>query len=173
MEDFLQHHGRKGMKWYQTIFSDDKGSSGSSGKKKGSATKGMTDEELQKDVRRLSLEKQHKKLSTDTSGQEKLDSSKKLLDASANAANQTKNLLAKERKQSAPKINLEKMTDADLRNTINRYHLERQYSDIMASPKQVSRGKEFAMNALDVGGAVLGIGSSAIAIAVAIKELKK
>ena len=35
MENELYHYGRKGMKWYQNIFSKDKGSNKSSGKKNG------------------------------------------------------------------------------------------------------------------------------------------
>lgn len=75
--DELYHYGRKGMKWYQNIFSKDK--SGSSGKKSGDsddseggnkakptsvssakkAVKDMSDEELNSAIKRLELEKRY------------------------------------------------------------------------------------------------------------------
>ena len=63
------------------------------------------------------------------------------------------------------------MSDQEMRNRINRELLERQYNDMFA-PEKVSKGKSYALKTLDVAGTVLGIGSSALGIALAIKELK-
>lgn len=63
------------------------------------------------------------------------------------------------------------MSDNDLRARVNRMNLERQYSDLTAN--QVSRGRASLSSILESVGGALGIASSAVGIAVAIRELKK
>ena len=88
--DELYHYGRKGMKWYQNIFSKDK--SGSSGKKSGDSddseggkkagssskpssskktVKDMSDEELNMAIKRLEMEKRYSDLVKSATPQEK------------------------------------------------------------------------------------------------------
>lgn len=68
-------------------------------------------------------------------------------------------------------MDLSNMSDNEMRNQINRAMLERQYND-MFNPKKVSRGREYASQILETTGTMLTIGSSALGIALAIKELK-
>lgn len=63
------------------------------------------------------------------------------------------------------------MSDSELRERVNRMNLERQYSDLTAN--QVSRGRANVGAILDTAGAVLGIGASAVSIALAVREFKK
>lgn len=72
-----------------------------------------------------------------------------------------------------PKVqmDLSHMTDKEMREQINRALLERQYNDMFA-PQNVSRGQQYASQILESTGAVLGVASSAIAITLAIKELR-
>lgn len=66
------------------------------------------------------------------------------------------------------------MTDKELREQIERYNLEKRYNDIFAKESEtVSKGQNYVSNILEVAGDIAGIGSSAIAIALAIKQLKK
>ena len=72
------------------------------------------------------------------------------------------------------KMNLSKMTDQELRDRINRANLEKQYNDLFGpteAPK-VSRGREYARTFLESAGTVLGVTSSALGIALAVKELR-
>ena len=57
---------------------------------------------------------------------------------------------------------------------INRELLERQYNDLFAKPEaaKVSKGRTAVREMLEVAGGVLTVGSSALGIALAIKELK-
>lgn len=75
--DELYHYGRKGMKWYQNIFTKGKSKTSSTAANRGTKKekpkkvsldekiKGMSDEELRKAVNRLNLERQYKKLVSD------------------------------------------------------------------------------------------------------------
>lgn len=66
------------------------------------------------------------------------------------------------------------MTDKEMREQINRELLEQQYNKLFGKEMQpnVSKGREYVRNTLEVVGDVLTVGSSALAIALAIKELK-
>lgn len=68
------------------------------------------------------------------------------------------------------KQDLSKLSDAELKTMINRMNLEQQYSNLSAN--QVSKGQIYAKGTLEVAGSVLAIGSSALGIAIAIKQLK-
>ena len=64
------------------------------------------------------------------------------------------------------------MSDKEMRDQINRAMLERQYNDVILSQQNVSRGKERVDRILETSAAVLGVTSSALAIALAIRDLK-
>lgn len=64
---------------------------------------------------------------------------------------------------------LETMSDADLAKEVDRLDLEQQYSRL--SNSKIRRGKTSVNEVLDVAGDIVGIGASAVAIAVGIKKL--
>jgi hypothetical protein len=96
---------------------------------------------------------------------------KKVTDASSKLVTDLQNVEKKTRKQ---KMDLSKMTDKELRDRINRELLEKQYNDLFAPEiaPSISKGRDFAKKTLDVAGTTLTLTSSALAIALAIKELK-
>ena len=63
-----------------------------------------------------------------------------------------------------------KMTNAELQQKIQRMNLEQQYQNLNAN--QISKGRANADTALTVAGGVLTAASSALGIALAIKQLK-
>ena len=69
------------------------------------------------------------------------------------------------------KMDLSKMSDQEMRSQINRAMLEKQYNDMFA-PQTTSKGRQYANTVLETAGTVLAIGSSALGIALAIKELR-
>ena len=77
-------------------------------------------------------------------------------------------------KPTPKRMDLSKMSDKEMRDQINRELLERQYNQLFAEvpAAQVSKGREALKTTLEVAGSVLAIGSSALGIALAIKELK-
>lgn len=73
-------------------------------------------------------------------------------------------------KNTKNKENLSKYTDSELKDRVSRMNLEQQYSSLNSS--QTTKGQSYAKSALEITGSVLAIGSSAIAIALAMKQLK-
>lgn len=101
---------------------------------------------------------------------EDLARAKKTVDASQNLVREVRNVNKQLNFSSNKPVNLDSMTEQDLRKAINRAVLERQYTELYGS-SQVSNGKDFVDNILDKAGAVLGLGGSALGIALAIKQL--
>ena len=175
--DVLIHMGKLGMKWhvhrakgYESSYTGPKtrkvASSKPNSAKEAHRTKPMSDEELAGKVKRMNLESQYKKL----------EKQKKLVDKTSDHVNQMSKInkdSIRENRTSREKLDLSNMTDKELRDRINRTNLERQYNDMFAKETtQVSKGRKFTTNLLDGLGGTLAIGSSALGIALAIKELR-
>lgn len=99
---------------------------------------------------------------------------KRVVDSGNRIAGNLKTLNEKSMKiqsRRTPKMDLSKMTDQEMREQINRAMLERQYDD-MFNPKKVYSGREAVGDTLEIAGSVLAVTSSALGIALAIKELK-
>lgn len=98
---------------------------------------------------------------------------KKTIDTSNSVVNETSRIKGevKRKKQSQKTYDLSKMSDKELREVVNRMNMEQQYSSLMAS--QTNRGKDRVDRILDNVGTALTIGSSALTLAIAIKELRK
>lgn len=64
---------------------------------------------------------------------------------------------------------LETMSDTDLAKEVDRLDLEQQYSRL--SNSKIRRGKTSVNEVLDIAGDIVGIGASAVAIAIGIKKL--
>lgn len=176
----LQHHGIKGQKWGIRRFQNKDGSYTDAGKKRAKQQKEepepLSDEELAKRVRRLTMEKSYARLSQEATPRSRLDKTQKVVDSTSDLVTQAKKLnqqLSSTSKQQNPRLDLTKMTDKELRDRINRELLERQYSDMFARSETASRGRDYVTETLETAGAVLAVGSSALSIALAIKGLKK
>ena len=74
-------------------------------------------------------------------------------------------------KMTNKKTDLSKMSDEDLRKQVARMNLEQSYRSLSSVDK--SRGAETVRNILETVGAVVTVGSSAIAIVMGIKALKE
>lgn len=165
MDYVLTHSGVKGMKWGVRRYQNKDGTLTAAGKKR-----------YDRDIAENNAKKKDNRIVIDGPdakrwAREDTKRAKGVVDASNDMVKELgkiNNATARPKRQ---KLDLSKMSDQEMRNQINRAVLEKQYNDMFA-PQKVSKGKEFAKSALDTAGTVLTVGSSALAIALAIKELR-
>lgn len=166
MDNELKHWGVKGMKWGVRRYQNKDGSLTPAGQKR-----------YDRDIRENNAKKKDNRIVIDGPDADRwvtedLRRTKNVVDGSKSAVGELQKLnntyAPKSKKQS---LDLSNMTDKEMRDRINRTMLERQYNDMFA-PETTSKGREFANKALDVAKDVLVVGSTALSIALAIKELK-
>ena len=164
----LTHHGILGMKWGVRRYQNKDGSLTPAGKKR-----------YDRDVRENNAKKKDNRINIDGPdpsrwAKEDLNRTKSVVDSSSNMLREVRNVERNTRPSpKKEKMDLSNMTDQQLRDRINRANLEKQYNDMFGqSTSTVSKGRQHVSNILETTGTVLTIGSSALAIALAIKELK-
>lgn len=161
----LNHAGIKGMKWGVRRYQNKDGSLTPAGKQR-----------YNRDVQENNAKKKDNRIVIDGPdpkrwAKEDVSRAKNTVDASANLAKQLKSANESVPITKKQKLDLSKMSDQEMRSQINRALLERQYNDMFA-PAKTNKGREYVSKTLDVVGTTLTIGSSALGIALAIKELK-
>lgn len=144
MNNVICHHGVKGMKWGVRKSNPSSGGSGSSRK---SISTG--------EVKAL-------KKSVDSTNQAVNEVRKINREMSSGS---TKKAKAKAR------VEASMMTDKELRDRVNRLNMEQQYANLIES-NSVSKGHARTEKILSNAGTILTVGSTALSIALAIKELK-
>lgn len=159
---YLIHYGIKGQKWGVRRYQNKDGTLTEAGKRRAA-----------RDMSELSNNK--KKSYTPNSSKwvkEDLERSKRLTDASSHMTNELKKINDNKIKNTPKnKMDLSEMSDKELRDQINRAFLEKQYNDMFA-PQNTNKGREYASQILETAGSVLAVGSSALGIALAVKELR-
>lgn len=166
-KDELKHYGILGMKWGVRRYQNKDGTLTPAGKKR-----------YDQDVRTNLSKKKDSRIDTSNPDpkrwvKEDIERKKKITDASSNLVTRLQNI-EKETRLKTTKMELSKMTDKEMRDRINRELLERQYANLFESENasNISKGREFVKNTLDVAGTALALTGSALSIALAIKELK-
>lgn len=162
----LYHWGVKGMKWGVRRYQNKDGSLTPAGQKR-----------YNRDQRENSGKKKGNKVGQADPNRwvrEDMERSKRLADSSSQMTRELKRInedAIKKQSKSKPKMDLSNMSDKELRDQINRAFLEKQYNDMFNAP-ETPKGRERVSEILEVGGNVLAVTSSALAIALAIKELR-
>lgn len=165
----LVHYGVRGMKWGVRRYQNKDGSLTPAGKKR-----------YDRDVQSNLSKKKENRIDTSKPDpsrwvKEDLERTKKTVDATSNLVREMKNIDRESQpKPVKKKMDLSSMSDQELRQKIDRELLERRYNDIFGETEtpKVSKGREYASAILDGVGAALGITGSALAIALAIKDLR-
>jgi len=150
----LRHYGVLGMKWGVRRYQNEDGSLTSLGRRRlgDSPNPDRVHNQVAKDYRNVNLG----------------------LNAASNAARSASNIVGRSKnhakEKAAAKIDLSKMSDADLQKAINRLNMEKQYKNL--STESVGKGREYAADILATAGDVIVIGASVASIAVAIHTIR-
>lgn len=182
--NYLCHHGRKGMKWYQHIYGeyqDHAEYASKSGKKSKSGkadVRKMSDEELQKITKRYGQEKAAEKALADPRKErqiKKLGSGEQLLNKGGSLASEVSKISdvgqhVKERKMTENR-DISQLTNKQLQDLITRTNLERQYHTIM-NAQETQKGKITTKEIIETVGSVAKVGATIFGIAKTIKELR-
>lgn len=164
----LVHAGIKGMKWGVRRYRNKDGTLTEAGKKR-----------YNRDIRNNASKKKENRIDTsnpdpDRWVREDLTRAKKVVDTSSDLVRTVKTIERETRPKPVKKrMDLSNMSDQELRQKINRELLERQYNDVFGKEEapKISKGREYANKILETAGTVLAVTSSALGIALAIKQL--
>lgn len=172
----LYHWGKKGMKWGIRRYQNKDGSLTDAGRRR--YARDAREKEYDKyDESTGKYYKQEKKgpknleVDADRYVKEDISRTRRVTDETAGLTRNLKNLNDTSMRNKPKKtMDLSNMTEKEMRDKINRAILERQYNDMFA-PQKTSKGREYASRLLETTGSVLAVTSSALGIALAIKEL--
>lgn len=164
--DYLCHHGTKGQKWGKRNYQYEDGTGTPEGLKR-------RREEYQKEHSNDEENNAEAKDNKSKNNKDPDKATKRIVDSSQDLtryADKAVDIFGPKAKR-RQNLDLSNMTDAELRDRVNRARLELDYNN-MFNPVVENRGKQKVKEVLAGAGAVFGIAGSALAIAVAIKQLR-
>lgn len=148
----LQHHGIKGMKWGIRRFQNTDGSLTSAGRKRYNNEKETTVEDYQKALDRV------KTASSSVDAIKRINSD----------INQVKDPTMERRIRKTAS----QMSDKELYEKVQRMNVEDSYTRMMMNRERLEQGEKFTNKALDMSAVALRGATTALTIALLVKQLK-
>lgn len=148
--NYIQHHGTKGMKWgVRRNRTQTSGMSGGSG----SGQHGPKPARTADDYKNM---------------KKKVDTTNDIVET----GKKVKVTATKSHAETKARNDAKNMSDKELQQVVNRLNMEERYTQVM-NTRATNSGKDRVGRILDGAGTALAIGSSALSIMIAIKELQK
>lgn len=164
MNNDLQHHGIKGQKWGRRRYQNADGSLTPAGKQRYGSQENF-ERQYDKDVKR-NIEA----TKTAVDGGKNLTRAVKERDEERSRKNQKK---ADKVLEEAVREKARSMSDQELREAVNRLNMEENYTRMMQNRERIDVGRTTASKFMDHTMTALTLTSTALSIALAVKELKK
>lgn len=167
---YLVHHGILGQKWGIRRYQNEDGTLTEAGKRR--LNRDILANAQKKKENRVSDES--KLIDPDRWVQEDIGNAKNIADASSKLVGLGKDIekLTRKEPKNTSRTDSSMMSDKELRDRINRMMMEKQYADLTRKPEQVSKGRKIVTNILEYSGAIAGVVSSSLGIALAVQKLK-
>ena len=164
MSNELSHHGIKGQKWGRRRYQNKDGSLTPAGKQRYGSKENFEeryDEDVKAGIRAT------KKLA---------DGGKDLTKATkeyGGERNKKKQQQANKVLEEAARDRARSMSDQELRDAVNRLNMEENYTRMIQNRERIELGESAASKFMDRSMTALTLASTALSIALAVKELKK
>lgn len=146
----LKHHGIKGQKWGVRRFQNKDGSLTDAGRKRYNDG--------------TSIEDYKNALNTTKTVSEGIDQVRKFKSSS--------DKLKDRKAEKEIRKNVSKMTDKELQQAVQRLNMEENYARMMLNREQINRGQSYVNTLMDVSSVALKGATTALTIAVLLKQLK-
>lgn len=162
----LQHHGIKGQKWGRRRYQNADGSLTAAGKKRYRDDAEYTERELAGvNKKPASVDDYKRALNTTKAVSDSVDSVKKF---KSNADGLKDNKTEKRIRKS-----IEDMSDKELQQVVQRLNMEDNYARMMMNREHLNQGESFVSKALDISTVALKGATTALTIALLVKQLKE
>lgn len=179
-ENILVHYGIKGMKWGIRRYQNTDGSLTAAGrqhynvgKAKNTSSQYPSEDEMQRTVKRKSLEKAYDKAIDRKDPEQIANMADAAINKTRNTFNKVRNDYTDNRKKQFAPTNLENMTTRELQEAVNRMNLEENYKRLIQNKEYSKRGRDYVEIALDSLDEIANLAGIAASVAAVIAVIKK
>ena len=164
MSNNLQHHGTKGMKWHVRRYQNEDGSLTPAGIRRYRKNAGDIERQLNTQKKEMTADDYQNAIKKTKSVGEGIDSVRKFNDDSKKLKDP-----AMERRI---RKSTEQMSDKELQQRVQRLNMEDNYTRMMMHREHLQQGEDYVNKVLDVSATVVRGATTALTIAMLVKQLK-